>query len=63
MHYAGLAEALNLGAALNMLLSEIIIFGIQPENIDRQEGLSAALALIIPDVCQAIVNQLEAHHA
>jgi hydrogenase maturation protease len=58
LHYAGLAEALNLGEALDMLPPEIIIYGIQPENIDWEIGLSPAVANAVPNVCEAITEVL-----
>ena len=59
LHYAGLAEALNLGAALNLLPAAITIIGIQPVNIDWIAGLSAPVAEAIPTVCAAILSRLE----
>lgn len=59
LHYAGLAEALNLGAALNLLPAAITIIGIQPVNIDWIAGLSAPVAEAIPAVCAAILSRLE----
>ncbi len=58
MHYAGLSEALALGEAMNMLPPQIFIFGIQPEEIGWEIGLSAAVAAAVPAVCAAIVETL-----
>lgn len=58
LHYAGLAEALNLGAALNLLPQEIIIFGIQPERIDWHQGVSPTVAQHIPTTCEAVLATL-----
>jgi len=58
LHYAGLAEALNLGEALDMLPPEIIIYGIQPRAIDWDIGLSPELVAVIPAVCDNIMEIL-----
>ena len=58
LHYAGLAEALNLGEALHMLPPEIIIYGIQPRAIDWDIGLSPELVAVIPAVCDNIMEIL-----
>jgi hydrogenase maturation protease len=58
LHYVGLAEALNLGAALHMLPPEIIIYGIQPRSIDWDIGLSPELIAVIPTVCDNIMEVL-----
>lgn len=60
LHYAGLAEALALGEALGVLPHEIVIFGIQPEQIGWEIGLSPAVANAIPAVCTAILEELHA---
>lgn len=58
LHYAGLAEALNLGEALNMLPPEIIIYGIQPRTIEWEIGLSPELTAVIPAICDNIMEML-----
>jgi hydrogenase maturation protease len=58
LHYAGLAEALSLGRAMNMLPPKIIIYGIQPYTIDWEIGLSPAVAAAIPQVCDTIMEVL-----
>lgn len=58
LHDAGLAEALLLGEALGILPSEIIIFGIQPGEIDWSPGLTPAVAAAIPGLCEAIMSLL-----
>jgi hydrogenase maturation protease len=59
MHYAGLAEALSLGAALDVLPHEIVILGIQPESLDWQPGLSPAVQSSVSQVTQAVMALLE----
>lgn len=61
LHYAGLAEALALGEALDILPQEIVIFGIQPAQIGWEPGLSAAVAAAIPALGAAILDELQAN--
>lgn len=58
LHYAGLAEALNLGTALGILPPKITIIGIQPQVIDWQQGLSACVADVIPTICAVVRDHL-----
>ena len=58
LHYAGLSEALALGAAMNMLPQEITIFGVQPQEIGWEIGLSPAVAAAVPAVCAAVEETL-----
>ncbi|MCE7945924.1 MAG: hydrogenase maturation protease [Chloroflexi bacterium CFX4] len=58
LHYAGLAEALLLGEALNMLPPQITIFGIQPAVTTWEIGLSNAVQAAVPSVCTAILELL-----
>jgi hydrogenase maturation protease len=50
MHDAGLAEALALAASLKLLPESVVIFGVQPAQIDWSPGLSAAVAAAVPAV-------------
>ncbi len=59
LHYAGLAEALTLAEALGVLPSEIIIFGVQPQTIGWEPGLSEAVQAALPAVRAAILQELE----
>lgn len=58
LHYAGLAEALALGEALELLPPEITIYGIQPQEIGWEPGLSPAVAQAIPGLTHAILEEL-----
>jgi hydrogenase maturation protease len=58
LHYAGLAEALNLADALNLLPPTIEIFGIQPQEIGWEAGLSEAVRAAVPVVCEAVLERL-----
>ena len=64
IHGAGLAEALALGEALKILPDEILIYGVQPEAIGWEPGLSIPVKKAIPSVCAAIldiVNEVKTH--
>lgn len=58
LHAAGLAEALVLAGALNVLPPTLIIFGIQPEKIDWSEDLTEPLKAALPDLINAIVEEI-----
>lgn len=58
LHGAGFAEALALAKALGTMPAELIVFGVQPEQVDWSEGLSAAVATAVLPICQAILAEL-----
>ncbi|MBN1311833.1 MAG: hydrogenase maturation protease [Anaerolineae bacterium] len=58
LHSAGLAEALVLGDALDVLPSEIVIYGIQPQEIGWAEGLSELVQAAVPAICAAVLDEV-----
>ncbi len=58
LHDAGFAEAVALGAALGILPPEIIVYGVQPETVAWEMGLSTAVQATIPALCQQIQAEL-----
>ncbi len=58
LHNAGFAEAVALAEALGILPPEIILYGIQPESIEWDIGLSHAVQQAIPAVCRQIQSEL-----
>ncbi|GAB4477133.1 MAG: HyaD/HybD family hydrogenase maturation endopeptidase [Anaerolineae bacterium] len=60
LHSAGLAEALVLAGALGILPGEIVIFGVQPERIGWEPGLSASIRRALPGLCRAIREEIGA---
>jgi hydrogenase maturation protease len=58
LHSAGLAEALTLGAALNVLPPTIIIYGVQPQHLDWSAQLSDEVQAAVAEVGQAILAEL-----
>ncbi len=59
LHSAGLAEALALGAALNVLPPTIMIYGVQPQNLDWSPQLSDVVQAAVIEVGQAILRELK----
>jgi hydrogenase maturation protease len=57
-HAAGLADALTLGAALDVLPEQVIIFGVQPAWVDWSPGLSAEVWKAVPAVGRAILSEI-----
>ncbi len=57
-HTAGLADALALARALGQRLPEIVIYGIQPERMDWEEGLSPAVAAALPRLVEEILGEV-----
>lgn len=58
-HTAGLADALALARALGRRLPEIIIYGVQPERMDWEEGLSPAVEAALPQIVTAILKEAQ----
>jgi hydrogenase maturation protease len=59
IHAAGLRDALLLAEALGMLPREVIIFGVQPANLEWDSALSAQIEAILPDLSEAVLAELE----
>ena len=58
-HGLGLSQAISLSRILGTLPEEIVIYGIQPQNIAYHEGLSEPLISTVTEVCKAIQFELE----
>lgn len=58
LHDAGLAEALELGRALGVLPTDIVIYGIQPGLVGWEEGLSAPVRQAIHTVAREILGEV-----
>ncbi len=58
LHTAGLAEALALARALNLLPDELIIYGIQPLELVWEEGLTEPLTAALPSLIAAITEEV-----
>ncbi|MGQ9466463.1 MAG: hydrogenase maturation protease [Anaerolineae bacterium] len=57
-HTVGLADALALARALGQKLPDIVIYGVQPERMDWEEGLSPALEAALPQIVTAILEEI-----
>lgn len=55
-HHAGLAEAVDLGRALDRLPDHLVIYAVEVEDVSPGEGLSPGVDRAVPD----LVRQLEA---
>lgn len=58
LHYAGLAEALALGEAMDLLPPDILIFGVQPQTIGWEVGLTDPVAAAIPHISTAVLEAI-----
>jgi len=58
LHNAGLAEALALADAVGQPLLALVIFGVQPEKIGWGEGLSETMEAALPDIVNAVLNEI-----
>jgi hydrogenase maturation protease len=58
IHEAGLRDALVLAEALDALPQEIIIFGVQPANVDWESALSPQVEAVLPKLVAAILVEI-----
>ena len=58
LHSAGFADALALGAALNVLPPSIVIYGVQPQSLDWSPRLSDVVQAAVAEVGQAILAEI-----
>jgi hydrogenase maturation protease len=58
VHSAGLREALQLAQALHVLPEDVIIFGVQPEHLDWDAGLSQTVEANLPPLIAAVVADI-----
>ncbi len=59
LHNAGLTEALTLGEALGILPPEIVIYGVQPQEVGWSPELSAPVQQAVPLICAAILEEIQ----
>lgn len=58
LHHAGLSEVLTLAHALERTLPEMVIFGVQPADVGWRKGLSPKVEAILPELIDAVLNEL-----
>jgi hydrogenase maturation protease len=62
LHNAGLTYALELASVLNTLPNRIVIYAIQPQNVDWSLDLSEPVQRLIPEICESIVKEIQDLH-
>jgi hydrogenase maturation protease len=60
VHAAGLRDALLLAQVLGVLPDEIVVYGIQPANLDWDTELSPPVEAAVPEIARCILDELEA---
>jgi hydrogenase maturation protease len=63
VHAAGLRDALLLAQVLGVLPQEVVIYGIQPANLDWDTELSPPVKATVPEIVRRILDELEAKTA
>ena len=63
IHNAGLRDALLLAETLDLLPDEIIIYGMQPANLDWDDNLSPQVEAAMPELVRSILCELGAEAA
>lgn len=58
LHAAGLAEALALAEALQILPPELVFYGVQPAFTGWSAGLTEAVDAAVPALCEAISAEI-----
>jgi hydrogenase maturation protease len=59
IHAAGLRDALLLAQVLGALPEKVIIYGVQPANLDWNTELSPLVEATIPEIANCILGELE----
>jgi hydrogenase maturation protease len=59
LHNANVVEALELGNALGLELPEIVIYGVQPQDLGWTHGLSDPVQMAVMQVCEAISSEIK----
>ena len=59
-HHAGLAEAVDLGRALDRLPAHLVIYGVEAHDVSPGEGLSPAVENAMPDLVQRLAAEVVA---
>jgi hydrogenase maturation protease len=59
VHNAGLRDALLLAETLELLPDEIVIYGMQPSNLDWDDDLSPQVKAAMPALVRALLDELK----
>jgi hydrogenase maturation protease len=57
-HASGLRDALLLAEALKVMPDEVVIYGVQPANLEWDDALSPELQASLPDLIAAVWEEL-----
>lgn len=57
LHSADLAEVLGLAQSLGRSLAKVVIYGVQPESLEWQEGLTPAVERALPGLVEAVMRE------
>jgi len=60
LHRSGVADALALASELELALPDIVVFGVQPAQVDWNDRLSPQVQAAIPTVTEAVLNEAKA---
>ncbi len=63
IHAAGLRDALLLAQALKVLPDEVIIFGVQPDNLEWDSALSPQVEAVLPGLIEAVLAEIAVNPA
>jgi hydrogenase maturation protease len=58
LHRSGVADALALARELNLALPEIVVFGVQPEQVGWSQSLSLQVQAAVTQVVRAVIELL-----
>mgnify|MGYP000742922500 FL=1 len=59
LHDYGLIEGLSFGRMAGISIGEVVLIGIEPENINTYTGLSSTLKERLCDIQEIIIKELE----
>jgi hydrogenase maturation protease len=58
IHDCSLADGLAISRALGMLPEEIVIYGVEPAQLDEGHGISPEIEAVLPEIVDSILNDL-----
>lgn len=59
-HQAGLAEVLLLAREMELLPEDLLVIGVQPERVERLQGLSGKVGAAVTSAVATVMAQLDA---
>lgn len=58
LHQSDLSDALRLAEVLGCLPAEVVIFGVQPQNMDWDQPISPPVERALPALMDALINEV-----